>query len=476
MTALLASLLSLATGPVPGAPSPGPSVTLAAPSPSGAAPAGVASAPAAATSPDAVAAAAPATQLEGMPTAATLTLAEALAEADRQSPTLEQARARAEEALAIVRQAWSPLLPALGATGGFTRNSAEAVFLRPTSPTEVTKVYIQPLEAFAGGATLRLPLVVPDAWFSLAASRETARAASASADAARLTLLAAVVQTAWAAWAGEEIVAASVRAVAVAREQAESSRRQVQAGTATTLSVLQAETALTRRQSDLVQALSETARARLAIGVLLGRPGPVRIPMAPLAPPAVLDVAALSREAAERRPELAAQAAAVRSYEKQVDAAWWRIAPQLSASGSAFAQTVPYPTGDTSGWRVTVDLTWPLYDGGYRYGKAHQAEAQVDQARAADVQARLQVSQEVQNAARDVEVARQRLALATKQRETAEEAAASARRGFKEGVASSLDVLTANDALFAAEVLVADSSARLGGSLAALDRAVGRAP
>jgi outer membrane protein TolC len=429
-----------------------------------------------AAGPDVAAAAATAPNLQGMPPAVTLTLAEALAEADQQSPTLEQARARAAEALAIVRQAWAPLLPTLAATGSFTRNSAEAVFLRPTSPTEVSKVYIQPLEAFSGGATLRLPLVVPDAWFSLAATRESARAASASADATRLALLAAVVQTAWAAWAGEEIVAASERAVAVARDQAESSRRQVQAGTATNLSVLQAETALTRRQSDLVQALSETSRARLAIGVLLGRAGPVRIPMPPPPPPATLDVAALSREAAERRPELAAQAATVRSSEKQVDAAWWRIAPQLSASGSAFAQNVPYPTGETNGWRVTVDLTWPLYDGGYRYGKAHQAEAQVDQARAADLQTRLQVAQEVQNAARDVEVARQRLALAAKQRETAAEASASAGRGFKEGVASSLDVLTANDALFAAEVLVADSSARLGGSIAALDRAVGRAP
>jgi outer membrane protein TolC len=419
-----------------------------------------------AAGPDVAAAAATAPNLQGMPPAVTLTLAEALAEADQQSPTLEQARARAAEALAIVRQAWAPLLPTLAATGSFTRNSAEAVFLRPTSPTEVSKVYIQPLEAFSGGATLRLPLVVPDAWFSLAATRESARAAAARADATRLALLAAVVQTAWAAWAGEEIVAASERAVAVARDQAESSRRQVQAGTATNLSVLQAETALTRRQSDLVQALSETSRARLAIGV----------PMPPPPPPATLDVAALSREAAERRPELAAQAATVRSSEKQVDAAWWRIAPQLSASGSAFAQNVPYPTGETNGWRVTVDLTWPLYDGGYRYGKAHQAEAEVDQARAADLQTRLQVAQEVQNAARDVEVARQRLALAAKQRETAAEASASAGRGFKEGVASSLDVLTANDALFAAEVLVADSSARLGGSIAALDRAVGRAP
>jgi len=415
--------------------------------------------------------------LEGMPPAVNLTLEEALAEVDRQNPSLEQARARAREALAVVRQAEAPLLPTLAASGGFTRNSSEAVFLRPTGPGgSFESVYIQPLEAWSGGGTLRLPLVIPDAWFSLAASREASRSASASADATRLTVRATLLQTAWAAWAGEEIVAASERAVAVARDQAEGARRQARAGTATTLSVLQAETSLVRRESDLVAARSETSRARIAVGVLLGRPEPVRIAMPPAPPPQLLDVAAFSREAAERRPELAAQAALVRSYEKQVDSALWRIAPQLSASGSAFAQTVPYPTGEKDGWKLTVDLTWTLYDGGFRYGKARQAEAQVEQARAADVQTRLQVVQEVQNAARDVEVARQRLTLARKQRDTAAEAAAAAKRGFQEGVASSLDVLSANDSLFGAEVQLADAGARLGGSQAALDRAVGRSP
>lgn len=415
--------------------------------------------------------------LQGMPPATTLTLEEALAELDRQNPSLEQARARAREAQAIVRQAAAPLLPSLAASGGFTRNSAEAVFLRPNaSGTAFERVYIQPLEAWSAGGTLRLPLVIPEAWFSVAAAREASASATASADATRLAVRAALLQTAWAAWAGEEIVAASERAVAVAREQAESARRQVQAGTGVPLSVLQAETSRTRRESDLVTARSETSRARIAVGVLLGRPEPVRITLTAPRPPQVLDVPALTQEAGEHRPEVAAQAALVRSYQKQVDAALWRVAPQVSASGSAFAQDVPYPTGQTEGWSLTVNLTWVLYDGGLRYGKARQAEAQVDQARAADVQTHLQVVQEVQNAARDVEVARQQLALARQQCDTAAEAAASAKRGFQEGLASSLDVLTANDALFGAEVHLAEAGARVGGALAALDRAVGRAP
>jgi len=414
---------------------------------------------------------------EGMPAAVTLTLEEARALLERQNPNLEEARARASAALAVVRQAAAPLLPSVGATGGYARNNAQAVFSFPNLPGFPTgTVYIQPLEAWAVGGTFRVPLLVPEGWYALAASRDSALAAAASAEATLLTLRKTLVETAWIAWAGEEIVAASRRALAAAREQAESARRQVAAGTGVPLAVLQAETAAIRRESELVAARSETARARLAVGVLLGRSEPVRIAMPPAEPPASFDVPGLTAQALEQRPDLRAQAAQVSSRENQVASAEWRFAPEISASGSAFAQTAPYPTGLKNGWRATVDLTWTLYDGGLRYGLARQARAEVAEARAAGERTRLEVVEEVANAVRDVDVARSRLWLASRERATAAEAAASARRGFREGIASSLDVISANQVLFEAEVQVADSSARLGGALAELDRAVGRAP
>ncbi|HTP52897.1 MAG TPA: TolC family protein [Anaeromyxobacteraceae bacterium] len=415
--------------------------------------------------------------LEGMPPAVTLTLEESLALLDRQNPTLEEARARAAQALAVVRQVAAPLLPTLGVSGQYYRNRNDFLITFPSIPGLPTgTVYFQPLDAWAAGGSLRVPLIVPEAWFALAASRDAALASQASAEATRLTLRATLLQTAWVAWAGEEIVAASERALEAAREQAQSSRRQVQVGTATPLSVLQAETAATRRESDLVAARSEAERARIAVGALLGRSEPVRIAMPGPGAPVRSDVPSLSAEALDHRPELRATAAVVRSYQKQAQSAWWRLAPHVSASGTASAQNVPYPTGYREAWQVTVDLTWTLYDGGYRYGLARQAEAQADEARAADTRTRIEVVEEVQNSARDVEVARERLRLATQERATAAEAAASARRGFREGISSSLDVITANQLLFESEVQVADSGARLGAALAALDRAVGRSP
>jgi outer membrane protein TolC len=415
----------------------------------------------------------------------TLALDEALRELDAGNLTLQQARSRAEEALGVQRQALAPLLPTLTASGGYTHNSdgvtvdlGRLAALLPTPPPAGTlpALTIQPQDQWQVTGTLRIPLVVPQAWFDLAAAGQAAEASALSADAARLQIRAALAQSAWLAAQGEEIVSASERAVETAREQERSARRSVAAGTAAPLSILQAQTETTRRESDLVRARSDMERARLALGVLLGRAEPVRIRIPAVEIPATANGEVLSTEALSRRPELHAQEALVRSSERQLRSAWWRLAPQLSASGSAFASDVAYSTGKKQGWRATLDLTWQLYDGGFRYGKTRQAQASLAGAEAASSQQSLEIVQQVKDAVRDVAVTRERLQLAQRQRELASETAASAHRSFEAGVAGSVDVLDANDRLYQSEVGLAQSRAQLGVALVTLDRAVGRGP
>jgi outer membrane protein TolC len=406
-----------------------------------------------------------------------LSLADALAELDRQNPTLAQARARADEASALSRQVLAALLPQLAATGGVVHNSDQVK--TPTLPIAGAPpaILIQPLDQFSVGASLRLPLVVPTAWFDLAASRDAARGAAEQAGATRLALRAALASSAHLALAVEEAVAAGERAVENAAALAVSADRKVRAGTAAPLDALRAATEQVRREGDLVRSRAELDRIRLALGVLLGRDGPVRIevPADAPAPPAAA-AEALVAEALAARPELRAQAAQADAARAQVRSAWARLAPQLSVSGAVFAADVPYPTGEKQGWRTSLDLAWPLYDGGLRYGKRDEAEARLAAAHAAGEAQRLAVSQEALDARREVAVAAERLRLAVEQRRLAAEAAGSAQRSFDAGVASSLDVVDANDRLYSAEVGLAESRARLAAARVALERAVGRGP
>jgi outer membrane protein TolC len=405
---------------------------------------------------------------------AELPLDAALAELDAQNLDVAQARSRAEEAAAVERQVAAQLVPSLAAEGSYVRNSDEAP--PPGLVPGPTRLVIQTEERFTATGSVRVPLVVPSGWFEVRAARSGARAADASAEAVSRQLRAGFAQAAHAARAGEEVVVASERAVEIAAEHARSAQRRVAAGVSPPLDALRARTEQVRRESDLARARADLGRSQLALGVLLGRDGPVRIvvPDVASAPAAPEDRGALAAGAVARRAEVRAQRARVDAAEEQVRASNARLFPTISASGSAFASDMPLVTGEKDGWRATVDLTWSIFDGGLREGRRRQARAQVAGARAAAEAQRLQVLQEVADGARDLDVARERLRLAETQRHLASDAAESARRSFEAGIASNLDVVDANDRLYQADVGLAEARARLAQAAIALDRALGR--
>lgn len=406
-----------------------------------------------------------------------LTLDQALEELDRESLTLAQARSRAEEAAGIVRQVAAALLPSASVGVTYLRNSAQAALTVP-SPAGAHSVVLQPIDSTTWSGAVRVPLVVPSAWYDLAAARAAARAAGRSSEAVRLAARAGLAQTAHAAAAAEEQVAAAERAVVSADEFVRSAARRVHAGTAATLEVTRARAELVRRQSDLAGARAAVEHARLAAGIMLGRREPVRIRVPDvegIAVPGLEGPAdALVEEGLEHRPEIDAQEAQRAAAEAGVNGAWARLAPQLSASAVVFGADVASAAGEKEGWRATVDLTWQLYDGGWRYGRLRQARAQAAGARAALDAQRLAVVREVLDARRDLDVARERLRLAHAQAELAGDSAASIRRSFEAGVASSLDVLDANDRLFLADSGLADARARLAQAQLGLQLALGR--
>jgi outer membrane protein TolC len=492
---LLAPLLAVASVPARAAPptAAAPRAPSAAPAPPARRATAVAPAPSLAAGPRLAAAPSPAAEPPA-PSAETLSLPEALERLEARNHSLAAARARVDEARAQVRLARAQLLPTVAASGQYARNSDEAALSlgrifdgieaglegvtgRPVAldrrglPGDVV---IQPLDAWTAAGTVQVPLLAPAGWADAAAARRAADAEAARLEAVRADLRTALVQAAYGEAAAREVVRAAERALDAAVEHRDAARRSVEAGIAPPLTLLAAETEVTRRSSELVRARSALEGARLAVGALLGEARPVAVvtpePEAPAeaAPPVTTALAS--------RPEIAAAGHGVEAAKKAVLSARLRHLPRLSASGTAFTSTAPYPTGEDAGWRATVDLTWILYDGGFRYGKADEAEARLAAARAAHDEARERVSREVQDAVREARVAAERLALAKQTRATAAEAAAVAERAFAAGQAGSLDVLDAQDRLYAAEVAQAEARARLGAAVAALARAAGRAP
>lgn len=409
--------------------------------------------------------------------ASTLSLAEALRTLDAESLELELAVARVEQARALTREANAGLRPSLAGTGSYVRNNDE-VELRvgdllaqlPGAPS-MPNVVIQPLDAWSATATLRVPLFAPTAWHDVRAAEASEEAAKGAVEVTRMGMRSALANLAHGAAALEEVVAAAERAIELADQQVKSAERRVQAGTTAPLDVLRARAERVRRESDLARARADLERARLQLGVLLGRAEPVRITVP--ATPADSASPSSTESVVERRPEFRVIEARTQAGEAMRSSANSRFLPQLHANASIFASDEPYPTGDNTGWRVAVELTIPLYDGGFRYGKRDEAEAVLRLARLETAQKRLAVQQEVKDAEREIAVATERLRLAEARVGLARDAAASAQRSFVAGIATSLDVLDANDKLFQAEVALAGERARRAQAQVELARASG---
>jgi multidrug efflux system outer membrane protein len=261
----------------------------------------------------------------------------------------------------------------------------------------------------------------------------------------------------------EELVTVAEKAVANAKAHREYVARAVAVGTQPELTRLKAETELVKRQSDLVKAQSELARGRWALGALLGRQAPVHVVVDETIPREAPTVNSMVFEdALKLRPELRLEDTRKEVARAQGLAAKLLFVPQVSASAAWFASTEPYPTGLRSGWRLTLDAVWSIYDGGMRESRVAQSMATEAAATAAKTSRQIQVVQEITDAAREIVVSQERLRLAEEQVHFAKEAAASANRSFTAGLVGSLDVLDANDRLYQADVSLAEAKGRLG--------------
>lgn len=411
-----------------------------------------------------------------------LTLSEALDRLHADGPDLRQVEARAAAARGVSRQAMAAWMPIVAVSGGYTRNDSEVVFDfgevfgqlfaslpvppgsdPPTAP-DIAAVTIQPLEVWNVAATAQLPLFAPSAWAEWRAATHAAEAAGRSAEEASIQLEAALVGAAASVEAAAGVVEAATRALEVAQAHLDATRVAVVAGTATPVDELAAQADVAKRKSELVAADAGLDKAREGLGAMLGVDGPVVVTIPP--PPA-------SEPAPIARPALAAADAQHRAADARVDAAWLRHLPTISATATGLAQTEPFPTTSNTAYRLGVSASWALYDGGLRYGRLDQAQADRVAATAFRDAEVVRVAREARDAERDLAVATEQLALAEEQATLTARAAEVAMRGLAAGTISPLQSRDAETLAFQASVGVVGARARLTIAQAALRRARG---
>lgn len=424
----------------------------------------------------AVLALAPATLAAQAPTQ-TVTLAEAIRLAEQVRPTVIQANASIVNAAAQKRAARGAYLPTFTASASGNSNTAGG----PDRIDQTTGLIIpggQNNKSVSMGVSGRLLLFDG---FRRNANSRVANAQIAAADAgfldAKFQARLAVTNQFFTVRAASELLRVQTASVATAQEQLRQSTAKLHAGSATRSDSLRSLVALGTAQGNLANAESDLTASEATLGQLIGVDGRVSAAQDSvwfIVTPS-LDTLALLREAKTNSPQIRnaeAQALSAKASWSAVKASYW---PTLSLGGSyqfTGASAQDYTLYNQRS--LSLNLSWNVFDGFVREQNVTVARTSYDvaEAQAADLRRQLEATVLAQLAA--LEAARQRIQIAETSVVAAREDLRVNQQRYSLGVATIVDVLTAQQSLTQTEVDVVRARFDYVNARALIETTVGR--
>ncbi|HET9595253.1 MAG TPA: TolC family protein [Anaeromyxobacteraceae bacterium] len=410
------------------------------------------------------AAVAPPQRLQAAPA---LTLEEALRRA-RSHPRVAQSAAAEAQAGARSREARAGFLPSGQANASYTRATSNSA----ATPGASGGVGLargsanQTFPFYAGSLNLTVPIWdfgrTLDAFRS---AREAEAAAREDLAAARHDVDADVRAAFFGALAAEELVQVADDTIAQMQKHLDFAQASLEVGRRTRFDVTRAQVDLTNARIQKIQADNGVATARASLAAAVGEAvGDARL-VAPAEPEGPDPVPAeASRQALERRPELAALARRIAAADASVGAARSAWYPVLAGNGQLGWRGEDLPL--VRNWQVGVTLTWPFLDGGADLARVQESRAALEGTQAAREAEVLQIRAEVEQAALAVIEAHARRDAAAVLVGQARENLELAEGRYQAGVGTIIELADAQAAL---------SGARAQGVRAGYDLAIARA-
>jgi outer membrane protein len=259
------------------------------------------------------------------------------------------------------------------------------------------------------------------------------------------------------ALASDELVRVSERRIERAEEQLRMSRDKLAAGSAIRSDTLQATVELGSARLQLLQAETARATAEANLARLIGVDGSVRAARdSALLQPVMLDTVQLRMDAVAQAPSVIQADAAVKVAEASVSVARAAYFPSLSGSYSRSLSGAPLATSNSwdwrSSWSASLSLRWTLFNGFSREAGVTRSVTSRTTARAQADDARRAVQANLTQYLASLASADQSLRIALASQAAAEEGLRVQRERYSLGMATIVDVLTAQVSLDQADV------------------------
>ena len=256
---------------------------------------------------------------------------------------------------------------------------------------------------------------------------------------------------------GLEIADSNVERLTKYREAA---RTRLKAGEITKTTVLRAEGELSGALSEQIKARNAYESARVFLARLVGIERDFQIREVPVTERDTAELEALKDRALKTRPDVKSAETQVRIAEKQIDVTRGSYWPTLNVAGvytstEQSPETASYNRESTYG---AVTINFPFFEGGLRHAEVRESQAKYRQAEFQYRDFVKSVNVEVENTYLDLVAQKGIFKSAQDQLAYAEDNIRAVAKQFEFGLASSLDVIDANNLLISAQKLMADAT------------------
>jgi outer membrane protein len=411
---------------------------------------------------------------------ATLSYEEAVRLAIENNLETLRAHERRNEARGQQEQARAPLLPNVSGVAyqaNLTENLVALGFQPGTFPG-ISKTFLGPFKNFDARLLLRQTVFDLSAIRSYQAGKAGVRVAELSEALAREEVASRAGLSYLEALRADRAVVAAQANVELAQALLQLARDQRNAGVATGVDVIRAQTRLAEQQVGLAQAQTDSEQARLNLQRLIGLPlgsamtltDQLRFVEDPL-PSADTAVA----QAAQDRREIQVAEEENRVSQLEVQSARAEHLPSLEVVGDYGSSGITPGSFDLPTRRVALQLNVPIFNGGLTQGRVTAAASRQRQTELSLANIRGQVEEDVRLALTTLRTAAVQVRAADESVTLAQRELEMARDRFRAGVADNLEVITAQTSLANARVSQVTALAQHNAARLNLAAALGRA-
>jgi outer membrane protein len=357
-------------------------------------------------------------------------LTEAVRRALVRNPAATIAMQEIKRAEALLVESRAASLPSL---------TANATLLRLDSDRAIPGRVVAPKDQQSANIVLSVPVIAPQRWMQWSQASANRDIAQASSEDVRRSLAVAVARAYLSVVAQRRQVDIITRAVEADRAHAEFTHARFSGGVGTRVDEVRAAQQLASDQAQLAAAYTGLAKAREALGVLLGSDNPVdvRDDISLPAGDTTFTDAAVRRQDVQLAKKRALQA------EKVKRDSWSDYMPLLTGQFQPFLQHPSTLTTPETGWQATLVLTIPIFEGGLRSGQLREREALLAEARAQYDGLLRQTRADLRVSAEETRRADEAMRSAQAAAELAHQALDLANLAYKTGATTNIEVIDA---------------------------------